>query len=71
MDEVWDFIEKNYSKRDLTMMELLYKKEMTMLQTGRLVDLTECRVSQIHRKIVSDIRRRLFKIPETIDATKK
>ena len=53
------------------MMELLYKKEMTMLQTGRLVDLTECRVSQIHRKIVSDIRRRLFKIPETIDATKK
>ena len=71
MDEVWDFIEKNYSKRDLTMMELLYKKEMTMLQTGRLVDLTECRVSQIHRKIVSDSRRRLFKIPETIDATKK
>jgi RNA polymerase sigma factor for flagellar operon FliA len=71
MDEVWDFIEKNYSKRDLTMMELLYKKEMTMLQTGKLVDLTECRVSQIHRKIVSDIRRRLFKLPETVNAVKK
>ena len=66
LDEVWSFINQNYSPRDVTIMEMLYKKEMTMLETGKMVNLTECRISQIHYKIVNDIRRRLFKIQDAV-----
>lgn len=71
LDEVWKFISDNYSDRDVTIMKLLYCKELTMAEAGKAVGLTECRISQIHYKIVNDIRRKLFKIVGSTNAKKK
>ena len=62
IDEIWDFIKKTYTDRDVKIMEFLYKKDCTMLETSKAVSLTECRISQIHLKIMTDIRKRLFKL---------
>lgn len=71
IDEVWAFMETLCSERDFSIMEMLYKREMTMLETGKAVGLTECRISQIHYKIVNDIRRKLFKIQDKDYAANK
>lgn len=62
MNEIWTYLKANYSDRDFLIMKSIYKDELTMSDTGKLVHLTECRVSQIHQKIVGELRRRLFKI---------
>jgi RNA polymerase sigma factor FliA len=63
-DEVWKFIDNRYSEREKSIMHMIYKKEMTMAEVGNAINLTECRISQIHVQIINDIKYRLFKLPK-------
>ena len=66
VEAVWKFVKANYSERDLQIMEMLYKKEMTIVQAAHISGLSECRVSQIRLEILTDLRMNLFKIQESV-----
>lgn len=63
VNEIWKFIQSNYSERDYKIMRMLYVGELTLLEASRKMRLTESRVSQIHLKIITDVKTQLFKLP--------
>jgi RNA polymerase sigma factor for flagellar operon FliA len=63
-DEIWKFIASRYDERECAIMDMIYRQEMTMAEVGHTINLTECRISQIHVQIINDIKYRLFKLPK-------
>lgn len=60
-------------KKEKLIVALYYQDELTMKEIGKVLDLTESRVSQLHSKVIMSIRKRLIKhelIDDRIKQTK-
>jgi len=50
---------ENLSRNEQMVISLYYYEELTLKEIGKVLDLTESRISQIHSKVISKLRTRL------------
>lgn len=60
--ELKDLLLKDLSETEKQIIVMYYFDELTMQEIGRVLDVTESRISQIHAKLLIKLRNRLFKL---------
>ena len=59
--DIKSLIAKNFSRAEQLIITCYYYKEMSMAEIGRMLDLSEARVSEIHSSILQRLKERLDK----------
>jgi len=57
--QISDFMNKRLSRRDKMIMDYLYQDGHTQKDAGKLFEVTESRISQVHKKAIKKIRKNL------------
>ncbi len=68
MDQIYQIVSDaidQLPEKERLVVSLYYYDEMTMKEIGRIMEITESRVSQIHTKAILRLRSRLLKVLET------
>jgi RNA polymerase sigma factor for flagellar operon FliA len=57
--ELYEMIDNALSRTERLIVMLYYYEKLTMREIGKTLDISEARVSQLHRKIVRELKKRL------------
>ncbi len=61
-DEMISYIDKMLSDREKLLVALYYHEELTLKEIGKVMEISESRVSQIHASMIEKIRKNLKKV---------
>lgn len=61
-DEILEHIEKMLTDRQKLLVALYYHEELTLKEIGKIMEVSESRVSQLHAEMVEKVRKNLKKI---------